>query len=179
MNLQLTSTFSWNAVSGATGYQLDVSKVQTFSPLTLSDSALTTNSKAVGPLSLNTTYFWRVRAKNDGGWGDYSLTRAFSTIRTTSVEQIGSGIPTEYGLSQNYPNPFNPTTTIQFDLPKSGFVSLKVFDLLGRQAATLISEELDAGYYRSVWRANVPSGVYFYRIQAGEFSQTKRLILLK
>ena len=107
------------------------------------------------------------------------MTRWFSTIRTTSVEQIGSGIPTEYGLSQNYPNPFNPTTTIQFDLPKSGFVSLKVFDLLGREAATLISEELDAGYYRSVWKAKVPSGVYFYRIQAGEFSKTKRLILLK
>jgi hypothetical protein len=98
----------------------------------------------------------------------------------TSVNDITIHLPTDYVLSQNYPNPFNPSTTISFTLPLRSFVSLKVFDLLGRGVATIVSDELSAGTYTRQWNAaNISSGIYFYRLQAGKYVETKRLILLK
>jgi hypothetical protein len=89
-------------------------------------------------------------------------------------------IPSHVILGQNYPNPFNPSTAISFGLPSQSFVSLKVFDVVGREAATIISEELPAGYYSRQWdAANMASGVYFYRLQAGSITETKKLILLR
>ncbi|MBI4429797.1 MAG: T9SS type A sorting domain-containing protein, partial [Ignavibacteriales bacterium] len=84
-----------------------------------------------------------------------------------------------FSLSQNYPNPFNPSTEIQFSLSRKSYVTLTIFDLLGREVATLISEELSAGSYSTHWdAAGLPSGVYLYRLQAGAFVETKKLILL-
>jgi hypothetical protein len=83
-------------------------------------------------------------------------------------------------LLQNYPNPFNPSTTISFSLPKRSFVSLKIYDLIGREIATIVSEELPAGNYSRQWIAeSFTSGVYFYRLEAGSFIETKKLILLR
>jgi subtilisin family serine protease len=178
-NVPLTSTLSWNAVPGATGYQVQVSALITFSSFTVNDSVVTTTSRSVGPLALNTTYFWRVRAKNQGGWGGFSSVRMFSTTKTTSVGQVGDQIPTEFSLGQNYPNPFNPSTTLKFGIPTSALVSLKVYDLLGRELETLVAEELSPGYYQAVWKAKVPSGIYLYRIQAGEYTRTMKMVLLK
>jgi hypothetical protein len=93
---------------------------------------------------------------------------------------LAKEIPTVFELSQNYPNPFNPSTTISFSLPSKSFVLLKVFDALGREVETLVSEELSAGTYARQWNAsNIPSGIYFYRLQAGSYSETKKLVLLK
>jgi hypothetical protein len=89
-------------------------------------------------------------------------------------------IPKGYALSQNYPNPFNPSTTISFSLPSKSFVSLKVFDLIGRDVATIVSEEMSAGSYSKQWNAvNMSSGIYFYRLQVGSFTETKKLVLLR
>ena len=89
-------------------------------------------------------------------------------------------VPSQYKVFQNYPNPFNPTTSIQYDLPVAGFVTLKVFDVLGREVAVLVEEHQKAGRYSVAFNAEgLPSGVYLYRIQAGEFVETKKLILLK
>jgi hypothetical protein len=101
---------------------------------------------------------------------------------STSVEthKVINNIPAEYGLFQNYPNPFNPATTISFSLPTGSFVSLKVFDLIGREVAIIVSQELFAGTYTRQWNAtNMSSGIYFYRLQAGSFTETKKLILMK
>jgi hypothetical protein len=85
-----------------------------------------------------------------------------------------------FNLRQNYPNPFNPTTTISFSLPSKSFVALKVFDVLGREVVTIISEELLAGSYTRHWNAsNIASGIYYYRLQAGSFIETKKLVLLR
>ena len=85
-----------------------------------------------------------------------------------------------YQLMQNYPNPFNPSTIISFSLVARSFVSLKVFDLLGRDVANIVSEEMQPGNYSRQWNASdLPSGIYFYRLQAGSFAETKKLILLK
>ena len=98
-----------------------------------------------------------------------------------SVKEISNKIiPKAFTLLQNYPNPFNPSTNIIFNLPTKSFVSLKVFDLLGRDVATLMSQEKSAGTYNVTFDARkLPSGVYFYRIQTKEFTQTKKLILMQ
>jgi hypothetical protein len=89
-------------------------------------------------------------------------------------------IPSTYELEQNYPNPFNPSTTIAFALPKPSEVTLKIFDASGRDIATLVVGKLPAGKHEVVLDASpFSSGVYFYRLQAGEFSQTRRLTLVK
>ncbi len=96
-----------------------------------------------------------------------------------SVFAMDEELPTEYGMSQNYPNPFNPSTIISYSLPKAANVSLRVFNTLGQEVAVLVNEQRSPGYYHVQWNANVPSGIYFYRLQAGEFIETKRLVLLK
>ena len=97
----------------------------------------------------------------------------------TSVIQE-SGIPTIFDLSQNYPNPFNPTTTINYSVPKSGFVKIKIFDVLGHEVETLVNENKLIGNYSVQFNASkLISGVYFYRMEAGGFVQTKKLILIK
>ncbi len=88
--------------------------------------------------------------------------------------------PAEFSLTQNFPNPFNPSTTIWFDLPARSFVSMKVFDLLGREVTTIVSGELSAGRHSETWDASsVSSGIYFCRVQAGQFSETRTLVLLR
>ena len=96
------------------------------------------------------------------------------------VEENLNGHPTEYALSQNYPNPFNPTTTIKYSIPKLSFVTIKIYDVLGSEVATLVNEEKPAGTYELTWNAaNLPSGVYFYQLKAGSFVETKKMILMK
>ncbi len=96
------------------------------------------------------------------------------------VEKTVSGIPTSFQLDQNFPNPFNPTTTIRYSVPSASKVSLKVFDLLGRQVQTLVDETQMPGQYTVTLDARtLSSGVYFYRLNAGSFSQTKKLVLMK
>jgi photosystem II stability/assembly factor-like uncharacterized protein len=98
----------------------------------------------------------------------------------TGVRTSQGTVPTSVTLEQNYPNPFNPTTTISFAIPSRSLVSLKVFDVLGREVSTILSEELQAGSYTRQWNASaMASGIYFYRLQAGTFTETKKLLLLK
>lgn len=96
------------------------------------------------------------------------------------IQNISSEIPNGYSLSQNYPNPFNPTTNIRFALPKAGLVKLAVYDILGREVETLVSENLNAGTYKVNWEASkYSSGVYFYKLAAANFTETKKMILIK
>ena len=89
-------------------------------------------------------------------------------------------IPTEIALEQNYPNPFNPSTSIKYIISSRQFVSLKVYDIIGNEIATLVNSEKPTGVYEVEWNAsNVPSGVYFYQLKTGSFVQTKKMILLK
>ncbi len=107
------------------------------------------------------------------------IVRAFITGQTSDVPNQGE-LPKVFALNQNYPNPFNPSTSISYELPGRSFVSLKMFDVLGREVATLVSEEKTAGKYSVAWNArDVSSGIYFYRLQAGSFTDTKKLVLMK
>jgi len=131
-----------------------------------------------------------VATSPDGTWNGRSsvantgaspLVLVFTGFRTVSLPAPSQKpLPTSFQLGQNYPNPFNPSTTIPIQLPKTERVVLKVFDVLGREVATLLNETLSANEYLIPFNAsNLSSGVYFYRIQAGEFVETKKMILLK
>ena len=96
------------------------------------------------------------------------------------VEGNGSSIPLSYALFNNYPNPFNPISTIKYDLPEGARVQIKVYNVLGKEVAKLVNEEKPAGRYEVEFNASsLASGIYFYRIQAGSFVDTKKMILLK
>jgi hypothetical protein len=102
------------------------------------------------------------------------------TLVDTQVESTVGSAPTTFTLAQNYPNPFNPSTTIQYSLPTAEFVTLQVFDLAGKQVASLANSFQAAGNYQMTWTAEgLPSGLYFYRLQAGKFSETKKLTMQK
>ena len=100
---------------------------------------------------------------------------------TTDVENsFNAPTPSDFALSQNYPNPFNPVTNINYQLPKECFVSLKIYDVLGNEIASLVNEEQSAGNHKTTFDGSrISSGVYFYKLQAGDFVQTKKLIMVK
>ncbi len=102
-----------------------------------------------------------------------------------AADEIATAIPEAYELFQNYPNPFNPSTQINIALPASGHVSLKIYDIAGREVAVLLDEQMLPGTYQLNWEAKdvggyqLSSGIYLYRLQAGQFSETRRMILLR
>jgi len=126
----------------------------------------------------------------DGAVGEpfIGIARSHNYIMSSGryyYSQIMTGIKDDnvvlrkFDLFQNYPNPFNPSTTIGYSLPKTANVSLKVFNTLGQEVAALVNELRSPGYYKVQWNAsNVTSGIYFYRLQAGEFVETKKMVLL-
>jgi hypothetical protein len=98
----------------------------------------------------------------------------------TGIFHEGTNPPVSYSLSQNYPNPFNPTTAIIYQLPVNSLVRLKIYDVLGREVQTLVDRRQNAGSYSVNFKANnLPSGVYFYRLETGSYNYTKKLLLLK
>ena len=121
------------------------------------------------------TYYYRIKAYTKFVQSDYSNEASLVMVGVEDQK-----IPTEYSLSQNYPNPFNPNTVIKFDVPKESFITLKVYDILGREVVQLINEEKKPGKYQVTFNASkLSSGVYFYRLLAGSFVETKKLILIK
>ena len=127
------------------------------------------------------TYTYRVKAYKDSLESNYS-----NEVSITIVGVEEEGIPTKYSVSQNYPNPFNPTTKIKFALPKAAMTKIIIYDLLGRIVQTVLNKELEPGYHEIIFDAShteqgrsMTSGIYFYKIQSGNFIQTKKMILLK
>jgi hypothetical protein len=116
-----------------------------------------------------------------GQFGSGGLQSLQMFIRTlVSVERYDDAIPSGYTLSQNYPNPFNPTTEIQFSITKSGFTTLKVYDMLGKEVATLVNENLNPGSFKSTLDGSkLASGTYLYRLVSGTTVITKKMMLLK
>ena len=109
-----------------------------------------------------------------------SISYEGGSLLVTSIESSVLNIPQSFFVDQNYPNPFNPSTTIRFGLPSSSYVTAKLFNLLGQEVATLYEGQLQAGEHKLLFEAtNLTSGIYFYRIQAGDYLGMKRMILMK
>ena len=175
-----TPTLIWDSLLNINYYRIEISRIPNF--LLIVDSATTVQSQYTVPTGLlfdNITYFWRVNASNSLGTGPWSEVWSF-TPQPTGISPIAGKIPTSFNLFQNYPNPFNPLTNIKFDIPKSSYVKITVYDNLGKEVAKLVDKKLPAGSYEVDWNAsNYASGIYFYRIETNEFSDVKKMILIK
>lgn len=157
-------------------YQADISIDSTFTVFVVSDNAITDTTKIFRSLIRGQYYFWRVRSHNAGGWS------AFTPVVKISVTDVTAqvSLPTEFALSQNFPNPFNPSTQIELALPKESRVTLEIYNLLGQRVASLVNETMTAGYHLVTFdAAALPSGLYLYRMVAGEASFVKKMMLVK
>ena len=109
----------------------------------------------------------------------YDTLISFTLGVSSGIQQVNS-IVSEYKLMQNYPNPFNPETKIKFQIKDAGFVSLKVYDILGKEVTSLINENLNSGVYEINWNAkSFTSGVYFYKLESEKFSDVKKMLMVK
>ena len=174
----------WNKLTDVLTFEIQVSVSSTFSSTVYDSLGVTDSSALVSSLAANTLYYWRVRATNALGTGPFSTSRSFTTgIQTGVDDQLQ--LPTEFALGQNFPNPFNPTTIISYQLPAASRTSLKVFDILGREVATLVDGEQASGYHQVVWSvASGSSGLYFYRLEAAghdgtQFAATRKMLVIK
>jgi predicted GH43/DUF377 family glycosyl hydrolase len=168
----------WNKTPPATKYWFEMSEDSTFTTSSIVDSAVTDTVRTVRSLKDKTTYFWRVRAGTSTGWGLFNGFRRFRVVITDIAE--GKGEPKAFTLSQNYPNPFNPTTVVSYQLPAVGDVKLVVYDVLGREVAILVNERKSPGRYTVQFNASgLASGVYFCRLTAGMFVQTRKMTLVR
>jgi hypothetical protein len=158
----------------------------------VTDSTLTDTARVTTGLQENVRYYWRVRAKNPTGWGAYSPTWTFGWYLDAVAG--ASELPRKFALHQNYPNPFNSSTLIGFEVPDVGsqasvvssqwseasWITLGIYDILGREVAVLVDQKKAPGRYEARWDAGkCPSGVYVYRMTAGAFVQTRKMILLR
>ena len=139
---------------------------------------MSSSEHAINGLDKNSLYHFRAVAQDSNGIV-YGSDQAFQTTGVTSAESVDV-IPEAFALYQNYPNPFNPLTTIKYALPQRGYVSLKIFNILGQEVATLINEEQDPGYKSVEFEtSNLPSGIYTYRITEGSFIDVKKMVVVK
>ena len=117
----------------------------------------------------------------NGSNSDFMAIDAANIVRTSiGITEINSNVPNEYMLNQNFPNPFNPVTKINFAIPKPGFVSLKIYDLLGKEVSTLVNQNLHSGNYSVDFNGiNLSSGVYLYKIESDNFTSVKKMMLVK
>jgi len=157
----------------------DMSNATTFSGI--SDPYLQMDNLAPG------TYFWQVRSLSDGGNSAYSGVGVFTSasLSTDIDEPMADVLPNDFALGQNYPNPFNPTTSIEYNVADAANVSIRIYNVLGQQVRTLVNGQMSPGRYTVQWDArdeagqSMPSGLYIYRMEAGSFSQTRSLVLMK
>ncbi len=184
--ISVTPLLDWNTVPFTSSYRVLLSSDSTFATTQL-DSTINVDSLRIPPgrLANNVKYYWKVRSINLGGRSPYTAHFNFTTS-LVGINQTGNEIPESFKLYNNYPNPFNPTTKIRFDISGTSVAQtfLSVYDMLGREVATLVNEELKPGTYEVEWSAeggetNFASGVYFYKIVADGFTDTKRMVLIK
>jgi len=178
--------------------QIHVCTAQNPASTVLKLQTIKSNDSAGNPLNNNTWREFKYSLSQFAGQRIYIAWRYYMVISQSSglwiniddvlignrsaigITQINSEVPRNYELIQNYPNPFNPSTKIKFSLPKSSHVKVVIFNALGEEIQSIVNQNLKAGNYETDWDAgNSPSGIYFYRITADEFTNTKKMILVK
>lgn len=185
-SITIQPTFTWHAVSGATGYRFQLNSAPNFAEnrMLIDTDTITTNSFTPPPLQPNKSHYWQVYSLTDRYQGPKSEFRRFVTPDVTGVKNR-SMLPPNFVLYQNYPNPFNPITTIKYQIPlnerrEMQNVKLVVYDIFGREVATIVNQKQKPGNYKADFNgSNLTSGVYFYRLIAGDFIESKKMQLLK
>ncbi len=178
--------FIWNSAPNATSYHLQVGTSSSMTTIVADMAVVDTSVLISDTLLASTRYYWWVAAVNAGGQGAYSGAATFVTGLVTSVAASTSEVPKVFALMQNYPNPFNPSTTISYDIPKTSFVNVDIYDVLGRRVVSLVNGVQSASHYVMQWNAsNVASGMYFLRVRAkaqdgsADYNAVKKLMLMK
>ena len=189
--------FTWgksNDVDSDVTYKLTIELVffgNTYTDIheNISDTTIGVSSNSLDPIldvtSQDEAVFSYSINASDGQDSVWSNNGEFVLSRAALDAVDGYAIPDEFALHQNYPNPFNPVTTLRYDLPENGLVIITIYDMMGRQVKTLINQTQDAGYRSIIWDATndygkpVSAGIYLYQIHAGEYMQTKKMVLLK
>ncbi len=181
INITQPIELNWEDVAEATRYDVQVDDDIGFGTLDVNDENIAVSEFTLPNLIEGINYNWRIRVHNGCQWGDWSSVWNFVAGEQTDVNIISRDeIPEDFTLKQNYPNPFNPATTIEFALPRASYVTLDIHNILGEKVETLVSRPMSAGGYSVIWDASsVPSGIYFYKITAGQFSETKKMTLVK
>ena len=173
-------TLRWGTYGIFSTFHLQIATDSLFNNLTIDTTGFRETLFTDSSFSKGTYYYWRVNNTNSAGTSNWSDTARFYVSSTLGIDNSKSTLPQMYYLSQNYPNPFNPSTMINYEIPKSSFVTLKVYDILGREIATLINEEKPTGSYKITFNASkYSSGVYFYKLSAGNYTQVKKMVLIK
>lgn len=185
-DVEMQPIFHWEALSHATEYQFQITETGFYDIML--DTNITDNQIQLSyDLKADQNHRWRIRGINVYGEGPWSKEWLFITKLLTSTTN-GEGVPDVFELGQNYPNPFNPSTMILYSLPVHAHVSLRVYDVIGREVAVLINEEQQGGYHRVTFDfSNFSSGMYLYRLEANvigsaeneRFVQTRRMTLIK
>ena len=172
----------WDSIENFQYYKLERSTDSLFIT-DVETNYLQYNNYIDNDLEFNTEYFYRVSAYVNDFWTDYSNV---ISVMLENVNIAGANdMPTVYKVHQNHPNPFNPVTTLRYDLPQDAMVNITIYDMMGRVVNNLVSSQQNAGYKSIQWNATnnmgqpVSAGLYLYTIQAGEFRQTKKMVLLK
>lgn len=177
-NVGTTKLLQWFSVSDAIYYHIQVSTDSTFAAM-YADYDISNLSYTVGPLQGSTTYYWRVKTNNGGHWSAYSPLWKFSTTMNASVNNLAF-IEKGFKLEQNIPNPVSGQTTINYSTPGQENILIKLFNAEGKEVAVLVNEKKSKGEYSVVVDMNkFAAGNYFYRMQAGNVSDTKKLIIEK
>ncbi|MDD5362592.1 MAG: T9SS type A sorting domain-containing protein [Ignavibacteria bacterium] len=176
-----TILLDWDSLASASTYRLQIASDSLFISTVFDTSGVTRSYVRMrsGILLPNGKYYWRVNATNIAGTGPWSVMWNFR-VNPSGIYQYSSETPNEFKLYNNYPNPFNPSTNIKFAIPKSASVKISVFDVSGKEIEALVNDKLQAGIYETRWNASkCSSGIYFYKIIAGDFSETKKMLLIK
>ena len=150
-------------------------------------NGMATGADWTGNLAVGTDYDWKYEGVSNEDFKNMGVPRGKVIGGTSSIngQVFIRAIPEDFQIYQNYPNPFNPSTTIKFGLPIEEKVTLKVYDVTGREIATLINENLNIGYHKVVWNGindngmPVSSGIYLYSIKAGEYIFSQKMLLVK
>jgi endo-1,4-beta-xylanase len=173
-------TLLWHPSAPATSYRVQVATDSAFSSVVADTSVTDTLVHMNPPLAAYTSYYWHVSAVDSMGASVNSVAAQFITgSQVLAVERLAQ-LPKDFVLLQNYPNPFNPSTEIRYEIPDRAYVTCGVFDLLGREVASLVNGEQAPGHYMVTFNSrNLPSGIYFYRLQAGQRELVRRMVLLK
>ena len=171
--------FRWGTRGIISTFHFQIAADSSFNSLVVDISGLASTVFTDTLLNEATFYYWRVNNSNSAGTSNWSNTSSFYISSIVGLKE-SNNILKDFKLFQNYPNPFNPLTTINYSVPETRRITLKVFDILGDEVAILVNEEKFAGHYSVKFDGStLSSGVYFYQIRAGEFTDTKKFVLLK
>lgn len=184
-NVSTSPTLIWIPPNNVDSFHLQVSNSFDFDSLLFDVPGIKEFGYQLQGLDKGMQYFWRVNSTNSVGIGNWSVVFSFTTALTVSVEPIGHELPSEFQLLQNYPNPFNPETEIVYKLPAAFDVELLIYNPIGQIISTLVKQRQAAGVYSARWNGRdqsgreMASGLYFYRLQAGNFVQIRKMTLLR